>query len=474
MKLSHLYCRLVLWLPAGFKDRLKNSRLVAGRLQPALVRCVEFFDYLPGRLRYGTRLVAGRLQARQRSWRETAVFLAGRACTRLFSGLRAAGRLAAENLAGRLAPAGLTISQKAWSGPLLSVIVTCYNYGDFLDSVLNCLEVQSCRNFEIILIDDGSSDPGTIARIAALEKENRPGLTIIRQANQGVIAARNHAIARARGRYIFPLDADDTIEKTFIEKTLFFLENSPDFYFVYTWTNSTGAEEFIWPTRDSDPLEALKENRMGYAVFRKTAFDRIGGYNPVMAEGYEDWELCVNLVAHGYCGRVIREPLYNYYVKPGARNYHAIRKHEKLKRLINELHGGSLRARQGLLRRQAEFRYRVENFLVNLGAGQKEPETVCRLFDCYRERGRVRVDDAFLERLRAFAEARPQERVIFLLDRLRPELFRTPLPANLYLYFPPEYHPFREAAPFYDYLERCWRPQWQPLRELEKTESFHG
>jgi hypothetical protein len=38
-----------------------------------------------------------------------------------------------------------------------------------------------------------------------------------------------------------------------------------------------------------------------------------------MAGGYEDWEFCVNLVAHGYVGRVIKEPLYNYYVKPGAR-----------------------------------------------------------------------------------------------------------------------------------------------------------
>jgi hypothetical protein len=206
---------------------------------------------------------------------------------------------------------------------------------------------------------------------------------------------------------------------------------------------------------------------MGYAVYRRSAWERIGGYNPVMTEGYEDWEFCVNLVAHGYCGRVIHEPLYNYYVKPGARNYHAIRRHEKLKQKINDLHGGALRSRRGLLRRQAAFCYRVEDSCINLLAGVRlEPEAVCWLFDGYRERGRIRIDEALAAKLRAFAAARPRERVVVLLDRLRPELFLLSLPANLYLYYPPEYHPRHEAAPFYDYLERRWRPRWRPWREL--------
>ena len=198
------------------------------------------------------------------------------------------------------------------------MIVTCYNYGAYLSSVLSCLESQSWQNFEIILIDDGSTDPETVARIEELKKLTSANFTVMQQPNQGVIAARNHAIAQARGKYIFPLDADDTIEKTFLEKCLLFLENSPEHFFAYTWTKSTGADEFIWETRDSSPAFSLEENRMGYAVFRKTAFTQVGGYNPVMAGGYEDWEFCVNLVAHGYIGRVIREPLYNYYVKPGG------------------------------------------------------------------------------------------------------------------------------------------------------------
>ncbi len=268
----------------------------------------------------------------------------------------------------------IEINQQPWSGPLVSVIVTCYNYGAYLKPVLSCLEAQSWKNFEIILIDDGSTDPKTVAQIDELKKQQSSQFKVMQQSNQGVIAARNNAIAKARGKYIFPLDADDTIEKTFLEKCLLFLENSPEHLFVYTWTNSTGADAFIWETRDSSPISSLEENRMGYAIFRKSAFDQVGGYNPVMAGGYEDWELCVNLVAHGYIGRVIREPLYNYYVKPGARNYHAIKKHEDLKSKIGGLHRATIKAQEKRLLKLACQPYRVNHYLVNLGAGEKAAE----------------------------------------------------------------------------------------------------
>jgi len=242
-------------------------------------------------------------QSRSRPWLRPAASLV----TELALGL--------ERLERRLArggpaafPRGFRSRPRPWSGPLVSVIITCYNYGRYLDRVLAVLENQSLRNFEIILIDDGSDDPLTVAKIEQLQKRQESGFTVLRQANRGVVAARNRAIASARGRYIFPLDADDTIDKTFLEKTLFFLEHSPDDTFVYTWTRACGSEDFIWPTRDCPPGPVLQENRMGYAVFRKSAFVLVGGYNPVMDSGYEDWELCVNFVAHGFCGRVIREP----------------------------------------------------------------------------------------------------------------------------------------------------------------------
>ena len=355
------------------------------------------------------------------------------------------------------------IKQQPWSGPLVSVIVTCYNYGAFLRTVLGCLEAQTCCNFEIILIDDGSTDPETVAQIEDLKKLHRANLTVMQQPNQGVIAARNNAIAKAKGKYIFPLDADDTIEQTFLEKCLLFLENSPEHFFVYTWTHSTGDKDFIWETLDSDPDYSLVENRMGYALFRKSAFMQVGGYNPVMAGGYEDWEFCVNLVAHGYIGRVIKEPLYNYYVKPGARNYHAIKKHEALKDKISNLHRTAIKTNKRHLLRLAQQPYLVQNQLVNFSENSKgEREKEFFLIDLYNSDV-----DFFVvrEKLISWLE---KSTATFLLTLKTPgvDLFSDDCPENLYIYFPEFYHPDGDAKPFYEYLEFYYHPQRKNIDEL--------
>ncbi len=355
------------------------------------------------------------------------------------------------------------IKQQPWSGPLVSVIVTCYNYGLFLDSVLGCLEAQTCRDFEIILIDDGSTDPETVARIEGLEKSQQPNLTIMQQPNQGVIAARNNAIAKAKGKYIFPLDADDTIEQTFLEKCLLFLENSPEHFFAYSWTHSTGDKDFIWETQDSDPEYSLVENRMGYALFRKSAFMQVGGYNPVMAGGYEDWEFCVNLVAHGYIGRVIKEPLYNYYVKPGARNYYAIKKHETLRGKISDLHRSAIKTHKRHLLQLAQQSYLVKNQLVNFSVNSK---TECGneffLIDLYRSD----IDfSAVREKLLTWLENSP---VTLLVTLKGPwvDLFPAGCPDNVCVYYPELYHPDGDVKPFYEYLEFYYHPQRKNINEL--------
>ncbi len=355
----------------------------------------------------------------------------------------------------------IKISQQSWSGPLVSVIVTCYNYGIYLDRVLGCLEAQSWHNFEIIFIDDGSTDPETIVRVDELKKLQQPNLMVMQQPNQGVIAARNNAIAKARGKYIFPLDADDTIEKTFLEKCLFFLENSPEHFFVYAWTSSAGADEFIWETRDSSPVSVLEENRMGCAVFRKTAFSQVGGYNPVMADGYEDWELCANLVAHGYIGRVIKEPLYHYYVKPGTRNYHAIKKHEALKLKIGDLHRKTIKVQEKRLLRLAHQSYQVNHSLVNLVADNRAGEKSI-LLDLYKDDG---LTPAILKdivlKVEKFSVA-----VLLTLDRRWSKFFILPNPDNLFVYYPEEYHPEHDVEPFYNYLQQRYQPQRVALCDL--------
>ena len=92
--------------------------------------------------------------------------------------------------------------------PQVSVIIPCYNQGRYLDDAITSVLVQTYQNFEILIVDDGSTEPETIE---ILQDYQQPKTRIIRTENQGVATARNLGIAQAQGTYILPLDADDKI-----------------------------------------------------------------------------------------------------------------------------------------------------------------------------------------------------------------------------------------------------------------------
>ena len=94
----------------------------------------------------------------------------------------------------------------------ISVIIPAYNVEKYIGKLLLCLEKQSLKPLEIIIVDDGSTD-GTAAEI-----KKHKGVILLRQENKGVSAARNAALEAARGKYIAFLDADDFIAESYLEK----------------------------------------------------------------------------------------------------------------------------------------------------------------------------------------------------------------------------------------------------------------
>ena len=99
--------------------------------------------------------------------------------------------------------------------PAVSVVVPCYNGGRFIDQLLASLAQQTFRDFELIIVDDGSRDD-TRAKLATLDKS----ITVIRQDNAGPGAARNTGFARARAPIVLALDCDDTLDPTYLEETV--------------------------------------------------------------------------------------------------------------------------------------------------------------------------------------------------------------------------------------------------------------
>ena len=87
----------------------------------------------------------------------------------------------------------------------VSVVLPCYNSHRYLQKTLDSLRAQTFRDFEMILVDDGSDDPDTLAFIDSLADDVR----VLRQPNTGLPAARNTGILHAKGEYVLPLDCDD-------------------------------------------------------------------------------------------------------------------------------------------------------------------------------------------------------------------------------------------------------------------------
>ena len=193
--------------------------------------------------------------------------------------------------------------------PAVSVVVPCYDGGRFLDPLMRSLAQQTFRDFEIVIVDDGSRDPDTLNKLAALDGETR----IVRQANAGPSAARNAGIRAARADIVFTLDCDDTIEPEFLAETVPLLQASPaDVGMVFCDLRLSGGASGIL-ARYFNRFDLLFTNTLSAGlVMRREAWRAAGGYDEAMREGYEDWDFSLRLVRAGFRGVEVAKPLYAY------------------------------------------------------------------------------------------------------------------------------------------------------------------
>ncbi len=199
--------------------------------------------------------------------------------------------------------------------PKVSVVIPAYNAMLYLPNTLKSVLHQTFTNFEVLIIDDGSSDQ--IVNWASLQTD--PRVKLISQANQGVSAARNTGIAHAQGEYVAFVDADDLWEPTKLEKQVRCLEENPVVGLVYTWTVlidelgkpigrviASHAQGDVWQQLIEDDMISTGSSTM----VRRSCFDTVGMFDTSLAFA-EDWDMWLRIAAH-YSVAVVKEPLTLY------------------------------------------------------------------------------------------------------------------------------------------------------------------
>ncbi len=179
--------------------------------------------------------------------------------------------------------------------PIISIVIPCYNQGHYLDEALQ--SILQCRDkdvYEIIIVNDGSTDSTTLAILKELETK---GYKIINQQNKGLGAARNTGIRAAFGKYILPLDSDNKIRPEYIYEGIRLLDENPSLDIVYGNAEYFGEKTGLWEGGEFNLQRLMIENYIdACAVYRKSVWEAVGGYDenmPVM--GYEDWDFWLSI-----------------------------------------------------------------------------------------------------------------------------------------------------------------------------------
>jgi glycosyltransferase involved in cell wall biosynthesis len=197
--------------------------------------------------------------------------------------------------------------------PKVSVVIPCYNYARYLPEAVESALGQTFADLEVVIVDDGSTDDTAVVAERLILEDSDREVRLICQQNAGVSAARNRGIDAALGEYVLTLDADDVIRPTYVERLFHVLDADPGIDLAYTWTERFGDSSGVDESGEFTLNNLVVNNGPPCTILmRKSAWESVGGYNPVMDKGGEDWEFGLKLYREGYKAVVIPEALFMY------------------------------------------------------------------------------------------------------------------------------------------------------------------
>jgi len=214
-------------------------------------------------------------------------------------------------------PAGRPARYREPAEARVSVVIPCFDQGEFLVEAVASVERSVPEPHELIIVNDGSCEPRTLE---ILEVLRGAGYRVVDQENRGLSAARNRGIEQARSLYVLPLDADNRLRPGFVGPALEILDLQAEVGVVYGDRRDFGLRSATVHVGPFD-LEALLASNFidACAVLRKEVWSACGGYDlhmpvPVL----EDWEFWLGVAERGWRFHYLPIEAQDYRVRPGS------------------------------------------------------------------------------------------------------------------------------------------------------------
>lgn len=220
----------------------------------------------------------------------------------------------------------------------VSIIIPAYNAVDTLSSTLESVLAQTYGDFDVWVVDDGSSD-GTAALVRA---QADPRIHLLTQANQGVAESRNHGIRASQGELLTFLDADDCWTPEKLADQVAALNQHADAAVAYSWTDYIDHQgQSLYPGgRDrhtGDVYGALFQHNFiesgSNLMVRRSALDQVGNFD-VSLVSVQDWELWLRLAAVFEFVLVPKAQIL-YRVMPVSNSSNFVRQEANLRRVMD-------------------------------------------------------------------------------------------------------------------------------------------
>jgi glycosyltransferase involved in cell wall biosynthesis len=211
----------------------------------------------------------------------------------------------------------------------VSIVIPCFNQGPMLLETLASIErVRIDSLAEVIVVNDGSTEPETCRIFDDLDAHK---YIIIHQQNRGLSGARNAGIEIAHGEFILPVDSDNFIRQAYLDQGLAILLAEQGVGVVYGDPEFFGERTGRSRIARFDWKSLVMNNYIdACALYRKSVWESVGGYDEKMRKGWEDWEFWMRVGLRGWKFVHLDEIAFDYRVRTGSMISDTLRHQQEL------------------------------------------------------------------------------------------------------------------------------------------------